>query len=74
MGKQLQWLQFVIVRNRFAFVATFNSFAGNREIKASNKTKKEIVAGFSPRVTTPSRACEPVLKVETDLADSEAQS
>ena len=38
---------------------------GNREIKPSNKTKDEIVEGFS---------CEPVLEVETDLADSVAQS
>ena len=47
---------------------------GNREIKASNKTKKEIVEGFSLRFNSPSRACEPVLEVETDLADSVAQS
>ena len=47
---------------------------GNREIKTSNKTKGEIVEGFSHRVTTPSRACKPVLEVETDLADSGAQS
>ena len=44
---------------------------GNREIKTSNKTKEEIVEGFSNRdVTTPPRACEPVL----DLAGSGAQS
>ena len=36
---------------------------GNREIKPSNKIKEEIVEG-----------CEPVLEVETDLADSGAQS
>ena len=30
--------------------------------------------GVSLRVTTPLRACEPVLEVETDLADSGAQS
>ena len=47
---------------------------GNREIKPSNKTKKDIVEGFSLRLNTPSRACEPVLEVETDLADSVAQS
>ena len=57
-----------------AFVATLNSFVGNREIKPSNKTKKEIVKGFSLRFNTPSRACEPVLEVEIDLADSVAQS
>ena len=47
---------------------------GNQEIRPSNKTKKEIVEGFSLRFNTPSRACEPVLEVETDLADSVAQS
>ena len=47
---------------------------GNREIKTSNTTKEEIVAGVSLRVTTPSCACEQVLEVETDLADSGAQS
>ena len=47
---------------------------GNREIKTSNKTKEEIVEGISLRGTTPSGACEPVLEVETDLADSGAQS
>ena len=47
---------------------------GNREIKPSNKTKEEIVEGFSLRLITPPRACEPVLEVETDLADSGAQS
>ena len=47
---------------------------GNREIKPSNKTKEEIVEGFSLRLTTPPRAREPVLEVETDLADSGAQS
>ena len=47
---------------------------GNREIKPSNKTKEEIVEGFSLRLITPSRACEPILEVETDLADSGAQS
>ena len=47
---------------------------GNREVKTSNKTKEDIVEGFSMRVTTTSRACEPVLEVETDLADSGAQS
>ena len=59
-----------------AFVATLSSFAGNREIKLSNKTKEEIVEGFSLRlhVITPPRACEPVQEVEIDLADSGAQS
>ena len=47
---------------------------GNREIKPSSQTKEEIVEGFSLRLITPSRACEPVLEVETDLADSVAQS
>ena len=47
---------------------------GNREIKPSNKTKEGIVEGFSLRLIIPSRACEPVLEVETDLADSVAQS
>ena len=46
---------------------------GNREIKKSNKTKEEIVEVVFLRVTTPSRACEPVLEVETDSADSGAQ-
>ena len=46
----------------------------NWEIKASNKTKEEIVEGFSLRVITPSRTCEPDLEVETGLADSGAQS
>ena len=47
---------------------------GNQEIKPSNKTKEEIVDGFSLRLISPSRACELVLEVETDLADSVAQS
>ena len=47
---------------------------GNQEIKTSNKTKEEIVEGFSLRVTTPSCACKQVLEVETDFADSGAQS
>ena len=47
---------------------------GNREIKTSNKTKEDIVEGFSLRETAPPHACESVLEVETDLADSEAQS
>ena len=47
---------------------------GNLEIKTSNKTKEELVEGFSLRVTTPSRACEPVLEVEIDLADLGVQS
>ena len=55
-------------------VATLSSFVGNQEIKPSNKTKEEIVEGFSLRLSTPPRACEPVLEVETDLADSGAQS
>ena len=57
-----------------AFVATLSSFVGNWETKTSNKAKEEIVEGFSLRVTTLSRTCEPVLEVETDLADSGAQS
>ena len=44
----------------------------NREIKPNNKTKKEIVERFPLRLITPPRACEPL--VETDLADSGAQS
>ena len=40
---------------------------GNRKIKPSNKTKEEIVEGFSLRLITQPRACEPVLEVETDL-------
>ena len=47
---------------------------GNREIKPSSKTKEEIVEGFSLRLITPPRACEPVLEVENFLADSGAQS
>ena len=47
---------------------------GNLDFKTSNKTKEEILEGFSLRVTTLSRACEPVLEVETDLADPGAQS
>ena len=58
----------------WAFVATLSSFVGNREIKLSNKTKEEIVEGFSLRLITLSRACEQSLEIETDLADSGAQS
>ena len=47
---------------------------GNPEIKPNNKTKEGIVEGFSLRLITPSCACELVLEVETDLADSVAQS
>ena len=43
-------------------------------MKLSNKTKEEIVERFSLRLITPPRACEPVLEVETDLADSGSQS
>ena len=57
-----------------AIIATLSSFAVNREIKPSNKTKEEIVDGFSHRLITPPRACEPVLEVEKDLADPGAQS
>ena len=57
-----------------AIGATLSSFVGNREIKPSNKSKEEIVQGFSLRLITPQRACEPVLEVETDLADSGVQS
>ena len=46
-----------------AILATLSSFEGNLEIKPSNKTKEEIVEGFSQRLITPSRACEPVLEV-----------
>ena len=47
------------IRRRFwAFVATLSSLVENREIKPSNKTKEEIVEGFSLRLITPSRACE----------------
>ena len=46
----------------------------NRDIKPSNKTMEEIVEGFSLRLITPPRACEPIQEVETDLADSGAQS
>ena len=53
-----------------AFVATFSSFVGNRE---SNKTKEERVEGFSLRLFIPSRAWEPVLEVEANLADSVVQ-
>ena len=63
-----------IWRRFWAIVATLSSFVGNRGIKPSNKTKEEIVEGFSLRLITPPRACEPVLEVETDLADSGAQS
>ena len=62
------WMRF------WALVATLSSHVGNREIKQSNKTKEEIVEGFSLRLITLSRACEPVLEVGTDLADSGAQS
>ena len=53
------FLDIVIDSEAFwAFVATLSSFVGNREIKPSNKTKEEIVEGFSLRLITPSRACE----------------
>ena len=58
----------------WAIVATLSSFVGNREIKPSNKTKEEIVEGFSLRLITSPRACEPVLEAETDLAESGVQS
>ena len=57
-----------------AFEATHSSFVGNREIKPSNKINEEIEEGLSLRLITPSRACEPVLEFETDLADFVAQS
>ena len=57
-----------------AFVASLSSFVGNQEIKPSNNTKEEIEEGFSLRLITLSCACEPVLEVETYLADSVAQS
>ena len=51
------------------------NFVENREIKPNNKTKEEIVEGVSLRLITPPHACsEHVLEVETDLADSGAQS
>ena len=53
-----------------AFVGTLNSFGRHREIKTSNKTKEAIAEGGPIRVTTLSRACEPVPEVETDVADS----
>ena len=58
----------------WALAATYSTFVGNWEIKTSNKTKEEMVEGFSLRLINPSRACEPVLEVETDLADSGAKS
>ena len=48
----------------WAFVATLSSFVVNREIKPSNKTKEEIVEGFSLRLITPSRACEQSWKLK----------
>ena len=47
---------------------------GTWEVKTSNKTKEELVEGFPLIVTSPLPAYEPVLEVETDLADSGAQS
>ena len=47
---------------------------GNQEIKTSNTTKEEAIEGFLLRVTTLSCACEPVIEVETDLADPGEQS
>ena len=38
----------------------------NWKVKTSNETKEEMVERFSLRVTTPSRAYEPVQEVETD--------
>ena len=40
---------------------------GNQEIKPINKTKEDIVAGFSIRLITQSHACELVIEVETDF-------
>ena len=37
---------------------------GNREITPSNKTKEEIVEGFSLRLIIPSRACEQSYKLK----------
>ena len=45
---------------------------GNWEIKSSNKTTEEIVEGFSLRLIITRMLA--VLEVETDLADSGAQS
>ena len=41
-----------------AFAATLSSFAGNPEIKPSNKTKEERVEELPLRLITLSRACE----------------
>ena len=57
-----------------ASVGTLVSFGGVRKIKTSNKTKEEIAEGGPLRVTTPSRACEPVPEEEIYVAGSEAQS
>ena len=46
---------------------------GIQKIKTSNKTIKEI-AGGPLRASTPSCACKPVPEVETDVANSGAQS
>ena len=51
------------------FVGTFNSFGGIQEIKTGNKTKEQIAECGPLGVTTPS-----VPQVETDVADSGAQS
>ena len=61
---------------RSFLVGTLNSFEGIQEIKTSHQTKRTIAEGhrLPIRVTPPSSACEPVLEVETDVADSGAQS
>ena len=57
------WTWYWIVIDSEAFWG-ISCYVGNREIKPSNKTKEEIVEGFSLRLITPSRACESVLEVE----------
>ena len=47
---------------------------GFERLRPKDKTKEEIAEGGPPRVTTPSRAFEPVPEVEIDVADSGAQS
>ena len=48
---------------------------GNPEIKTSNKTEEEIVEGLPlESLSCHAHSFEPVLEVETDLADSGAQS
>ena len=44
------------------FVATLSSFVGNREIKPNNKTKEEIVEGFSLMLSSHQRRFDGALK------------